>query len=57
MVDRNERQPPRPGQGLCGRDPDEQGADEAGSLGDGHTIHIVERGVGLVERPSNRRKQ
>ena len=50
MVDRDERQPPRPGQGLCGRDPDEQGADEARSLGDGDPVDVVERGSRVFER-------
>ncbi len=57
MVDRDERQPACPGQGLCGRDANEQGADKTGSLRDGDEVHVVERGVGVVERPSNRRKQ
>ena len=48
VVDRNERQAARPGQGLCRRDPDEQSADEAACVT--ATFHVVERGVGFVER-------
>jgi hypothetical protein len=50
MVDRDERQPPRPGQGLCGRDPDEQRADETRSLRDGDPVDVVERGSRVFER-------
>ena len=57
MVDRDERQPPRPGQGLGGRDPDEQGADEAWSLRDTDAIDLAQLGARLLEGPPDRRQQ
>src|SRR5919108_6263043 len=57
MVDRNERQPSSPGQGLRGRDPDEQCPDETRPLRHGDAVDVVELGTGLVERLPERRQQ
>ena len=50
VVDRRERQPARRGQRLGRLEPHEQGADEAGALGHGHQLGVVERGAGPRER-------
>ena len=45
-----ERQPPRGGQRLAGRDADEQRADQARALGDGDRLDVVQRRPGLGQR-------
>ena len=57
MVDGDERQPACPGEGLCGRDSDEQGADQARAPSDGDPIDVAERGLRVVERAPHRGKQ
>ena len=50
VIDRRERQPPRGGQPLGGRDADEQRADEPGPLRDRDELDVVEPHAGAGER-------
>ena len=50
VVDRRERQPPRPGERLRRGDADEQRADQAGPRGDGDELDVLERRVREPER-------
>jgi hypothetical protein len=49
MVNADERDAFRPGDALCGRDADEQRADEARAVPDRDGVEVVQRGVGLGE--------
>ena len=50
VVDRRERQPPRGGEPLRGRDADEQRADEPGPLRDRDQLDVVEPAPAARER-------
>jgi hypothetical protein len=50
MVDRHERQLPRPGDRFRCLHTDEQGADQAGTARYGDAFHVVERRARLLER-------
>ena len=50
VVDRDERKPPRPGERLRRREPDEEGADQPGPARDGDGLDVVERGAGARKR-------
>ena len=50
VVDRHERQAPRGGDRLRGREPDEQGADQAGPAGHRHRVDVVEPGPRALQR-------
>ena len=50
VIDRDQRQPVRPGDGLRSRETDEQRADEAWSLRDRDRIEGLELGVRLGQR-------
>ena len=50
VVDRGERQPPRPGERLRGRQPDEERADQPRALRDRDPLDPVEPDTGLAER-------
>ena len=50
MIDRDQRQPVRPGDGLRGRETDEQRADKTRALRDRHRVEAPELGVGLRQR-------
>ena len=50
VVDRDERQAPRPRERLRGRDPDEQRADETRALRDGDPLDALERSSRFGER-------
>ena len=50
MVDGDEREAPRPREGLRGRDPDEERPDQSRPLRDAYPVHVPERGPCVVER-------
>ena len=53
VVDRNEREPARPGERLRRLHADEQRADQPRPARDRDAVDVVERRVGLVERLAN----
>ena len=55
VVDRHERQPPRPGDRLRRGEPDEQRADQARALRDRDAVDVVERRARLRRAPRARR--
>jgi hypothetical protein len=57
MVDADERQLPRVGDGLGRAQADEQRADQSGTVGGGDGIDLVERERRLVQRALDRRRQ
>ena len=56
VIDGDERQPPRPGERLGSREPDEQRADQPGAGRDGDGVDVVERGPRLLERLADHRR-
>ena len=56
VVDRDQRQPPRRGNRLRGADPDQEGADQAGTGGDRHRLDLVERGARLAQGSLDHRR-
>ena len=56
VVDRDERQPPRPRDRLGGGEPDEQRADQARARGDADRADVPEVGAGLPERLAHDRR-
>jgi hypothetical protein len=58
VVDRDERQPPCPGERLRRGQPDEQRPDQAGPARDRDPVDVVEPRTGLLQRlPDHRRDQ
>src|SRR5882724_3105915 len=49
MIDADERFAHRPGESFGGGDADEEGSDQAGAVGDGDGVDLVESGVGLLQ--------
>ena len=56
VVDRDERQPARPGDGLRGGKADEERADQARALRHGDAVDVLERRVRLGERLADHRR-
>ena len=56
VVDRDERQPPRPRERLRGGEPDEQRADQPRPLRHGDAVDVVERRARLGERLADHRR-
>jgi len=56
VVDRDERQPPRPRERLRHGEPDEEGADQPRALRHGDAVDVVERRARLGERLADHRR-